>query len=115
LIRTSFLILNSLRLSERKIYPLARSEALFDQYRMADHASDPHHDEGKDTPTPGRQPDFLKRIDSALGLQLADQTVTVTSPLDGAPAKTSPTSTEPESKPPTTNLRPGFFGAGGSM
>lgn len=85
---------------------------------MADHTSDSHHEHGKDIHNPAHQPEFLKQVDSALGLQLADQMVTVTSPQEdnqAGAAKASPTSTEPESKLPTKNLRPGFFGAGGSM
>jgi hypothetical protein len=78
------------------------------------------------------QPGFLDRIDSALGLHMAEQ-----SPKDAANANgvndlrvivteegkdtqlgqlvSSPSSATQELKPSSAPMRPGFFGAGGSM
>ena len=86
---------------------------------MADKAAEISHEEGKSTPTPARQPGFLDRLDSALGLELAVNVTSADPPsTDQEPhagqVVASPTSTEMEAKP-TGNLRPGFFGAKGSL
>jgi hypothetical protein len=85
---------------------------------MADQSMETPHEEGKFTPTPARQLGFLDRLDSALGLELAEKT---TNALNADQRQhmgqvvASPISTEMDSKAPSGNLRPGFFGAKGSM
>lgn len=86
---------------------------------MADHITQVAHEEGKSTPTPARQPGFLDRLDSALGLELAINVIDVEQPTvnqdsHGGQVVSSPLSTEMDAKP-TGNLRPGFFGAKGSL
>jgi hypothetical protein len=81
---------------------------------MAEQPTETQQEEGQSTPTPARQPGFLARLDSALGLQLAVQTPTPPSTdQDGHPGQS--TSAEMDARVPSGNLRPGFFGAKGSL
>jgi hypothetical protein len=85
---------------------------------MADQPIEPPHEEGNSTPTPGRQPGFLDRLDSALGLELAGKpTNTLNTDQGGLAGQVvaSPISTEMDPKARSGNLRPGFFGAKGPM
>jgi hypothetical protein len=85
---------------------------------MADQATELPHEEGNSTPTPGRQPGFLDRLDSALGLELAGKPTNALNVDQGVLAGqvvSSPISTEMDPKAVSGNLRPGFFGAKGAM
>lgn len=85
---------------------------------MADQSTELPHQEGDSTPTPGRQPGFLDRLDSALGLELAGKPTNALNVDQGGQTGqvvASPISTEMDPKAPSGNLRPGFFGAKGSM
>ncbi|KAG8759980.1 Fructose-2,6-bisphosphatase [Serendipita sp. 396] len=83
-----------------------------------------HHEgtDGTGDPTKkaaaGGQPTFLERVDSALELEISRGPIvnTVQSPDDISSTKPTTSSTDaPEIKLSGGNLRPGFFGAGGSM
>jgi hypothetical protein len=73
--------------------------------------------EGKPGPSiPHDEPNFLDRVDTALGLELAAKSSVTISPPESdiysGQVVSSPISME---RNPTGKLRPGFFGAGGSL
>jgi len=72
---------------------------------------------GTSTPTPARQPGFLDRLDSALGLELAakaSNALNVDQETHSGQLVASPISSEMDPKP-GGSLRPGFFGAKGTL
>lgn len=99
---------------------------------MADRNSNLAESHPNGNPDGTNQPGFLDRLDSALGLHMAEQEVKDTD--DAKDAKdvknasteevsqghtgqtiATPTITTQELKPTSAPMRPGFFGAGGSM
>lgn len=77
--------------------------------------------EGKPGPSfPHDEPNFLDRVDTALGLELAtkpgEAMGSPESDVHSGQVVSSPISNEADLKRnPTNKLRPGFFGAGGSL